>query len=200
MNVSRPEAEDEYSSTQRPFRAPRGASGAPRGGGSGARRSLVLGAGLAGALLLVGAELTPLLHLAAATGPAGAARVVRTVQTGPHDGWALVPIAVAVVLLSLWAWRTGSRLALAAVGVLGVAALAIALLRDLPGAHATGLVGSPARGLHTARGRAAVGLYLETLGGAVVLLAAAAGMLLAPRARNEEETRGLPTARDRGLR
>ena len=202
MNVSRPEAEDEYSSVeatsdavwQRRFER---------------YRTAVLVLGLIGALILIGAEFAPLLHVRAAAAGGGGIRVVRTVQTGPHDGWALVPVAAGVALLSLWVWRSGSRPALAAIALLGIAALLIALARDLSDAHATGLVGSPAHGLSTAQAHAAIGLYLETLGAAVVLIGAAAGVLLEPTVRinrrrrladDEKETRGLPTARDRGLR
>jgi hypothetical protein len=166
MNVSRPEAEDEYSSDetawQRRFDR---------------YRAVVLALGLLGAVILFAAELTPLLHVRTV---AAHPLPVRTVQTGSHDGWALIPVAVAVVLLSLWVWRSGSRLGLLAIGLLGLAALVIALARDLPAAHATGLVGSPAHGLSTAQAHAAVGLYLETLGAAVVLVTAAAGLLLEP--------------------
>ena len=169
MNVSRPEAEDEYSSGETVWRR------------RFARyRAGVLALGLLGAVILFAAELTPLLHVRTV---AAHPLPVRTVATGAHDGWALTPIAAAVVLLSLWVWRSGSRLGLLAIGLLGAAALVIALARDLPDAHATGLVGSPAHGLHTALAHAAVGLYLETLGAAVALLTAAAGLLLEPNVR-----------------
>jgi hypothetical protein len=175
MNVSRPEAEDEYSSDE---------------GGWQRRfdryRAGVLALGLLGAVILFAAELTPLLHVRTV---AAHALPVRAVQTGPHDGWALIPIAVAVVLLSLWVWRSGSRLGMLAIGLLGLAALVIALARDLPDAHATGLVGSPARGLSTAQAHAAVGLYLETLGAAIVLVTAAAGLLLEPSVRARRRRR-----------
>lgn len=68
-----------------------------------------------------------------------------------------------------WRWSTG---------VLGVVALLIALLRDLPDAHATGLVGSAATGLRSASSSPGVGLYLETLGAVVLLITAVCGLLL----------------------
>jgi hypothetical protein len=175
MNVSRPEAEDEYSS-----------AAVARTGRPGRRRNVVLALGLLGAVVLVAAELSPLLHVRTV---ASHPLPVRVVRTGPHDGWALLPVAVAIALVSLWVWRTGSRLGLALVGLLGAAALAIALARDLPDAHATGLVGSPGHGLHTAQAHAAAGLYLETLGAAIVLVTAAGGLLLAPPAGRARRAR-----------
>ncbi len=131
---------------------------------------------LAAAILLV-AEFAPLLRVRTV---AAHPRVIRTVQTGPHHAWALVPIAVAAVLLSILAGRSGRRAALAGVGLLGLAALGVALIADLPDVHSTGLVGSPARGLSQAQAHAALGLYLETLGAVALLLCAGAGALLEP--------------------
>jgi hypothetical protein len=198
MNASRPEAEIEYSSTH----------GADRGDREAWQRrftryrATVLALGVAGAAILIAAELSPLLHVRTV---AAHPRLVQTVQTGPHHGWALAPIAALALVLCAWVWRTGNRLGLAALALLGIAALVVALAVDLPDVHATGLVGTPATGLANARAHAALGLYLETLGGAVLLIAAAAGALLEPTrarpgARRGKETRGLPTARDRGLR
>ena len=135
----------------------------------------VLALGLAGAAVLVAAELSPLLHVRTI---AAHPRLVRTVQTGPHHAWALLPIAALALALSGYGWRSGGRLAFGALAVLGAAALVVTLAADLPDAHATGLVGTPATGLHNAQAHAAAGLYLETLGGVLLLLAAAAGALL----------------------
>ena len=195
MSASGPEAGTEYSS---PHRASEGSSGAR----ARARWGPVALA-LAGAAALVVAELQPLLRLRTLTRHPV---VVRTVQGGPHHGWALVPIAVLAALLALLGARAGSRAAAALPALLGLAALGIALGIDLPDAHATGLVGSPSAGVHSAQAHTALGLYLETLGGVLLLLAGAAGALLAPREAAglgtpaHRETRGLPTARDRGLR
>ena len=164
MNASRPEAEIEYSRGPEPSRAR-----------SRRRRSAVIGLGLLGAAVLLVAELTPLLGVRTV---AAHPRLIRTVQAGPHHSWALVPIAVAAVALSLLAWRSGSRAAFAGVGLLGLAALGVALIADLPDAHSTGLVGSPARGLAQAQAHAAIGLYLETLGAVLLLVSAAAGAML----------------------
>jgi hypothetical protein len=199
MNWTQPEADTEYSS-------PRGGSGrragAPRGARGGLRRT-ALALGVTGASLLAVAEFTPLLKVRTI---AAHPRVVKTLQTGPHHGWAVLVIAVLAALLSLQAWRTGGRAALALLGVAGLGALAVALFVDLPDVHSTGLVGSPATGLVNAQAHAGVGLYLETLGAIVLLLCAAAGTMLGARSPSrrqppsDAETRGSPTARDRGLR
>jgi hypothetical protein len=191
MNASRPEADAEYSRAHRAS----GQAEVPLARPRTRDRATVLALGLAGAALLVAAELSPLLRVRTI---AAHPHLVRTVQTGPHHAWALLPIAVLALALSAYFWRSGRRLALVAIAVLGAVALVVALAADLPDAHATGLVGSPATGLHNAQAHAAAGLYLETLGAVVLGLAAAAGGLLGPHARRE--TRGPPTARDRGLR
>jgi hypothetical protein len=65
-------------------------------------------------------------------------------------------------------------------GVLGVVALLIALLGDLPDAQASGLVGSAATRFTTASSTPSAGLYLETLGAVVLVISAGAGLLLLP--------------------
>ncbi len=178
MNASRPEADTEYSRGQA---APKGDFGGQTGGSRavwrrryGAHRTAVLVAGLLGALVLLVAEFTPLLRV-----HSGAqAQVVRTIDTGAHHSYALVPIALLAAVLAVSAWASGSRLAVLAIGLLGLLVLGIALLGDLPDAHATGLIASPATGLQAASSSAAIGLYLETLGAVVLIIAAAAGMLL----------------------
>jgi hypothetical protein len=199
MNASRPEAETEYSRAHGADRAPRAA----RRRRFTRYRATVLSLGVGGAAILIAAEFAPLLHVRTV---AARPRVVQTIQTGPHHGWALLPIAALAALLAAYVWQSGHRLGLAALALLGAAALVVALAVDLPDAHATGPVGTPATGLTDAQAHAAIGLYLETLGGAVLLVAAAAGALLEPArhrgrpGRPGRETRGLPTARDRGLR
>jgi hypothetical protein len=172
MNSTQPEAESEYSTRRR---ASEGVVGGARAAARGA-----CGLGLTGAALLLAAELTPLLRVdSVARHPV----VIRTVETGPHHGWALVPVAglaaaLATAMLHPPTRTAGVRTAAGLLGLLGLAALGIALLADLPAARATGLVGTPATGLHDAVARAATGLYLETLGAFVLLLAGAVGGLV----------------------
>ena len=61
---------------------------------------------------------------------------------------------------------------------LGLIALVIALVGDLPDARASGLVGSSATRFLEARSSPAVGLYLETLGAVLLLLASGLGLLM----------------------
>ncbi|MGB9183445.1 MAG: hypothetical protein WCB67_05220 [Solirubrobacteraceae bacterium] len=134
--------------------------------------------GLAGAALLVVAEFTSLLSVHSGLH----ATAVRVVQTGSHNSYALIPIALLAALLSLAARGAHSPLVLLALGVLGVAALLIALVGDLPDAQASGLILGPAGRYAIASSSPEVGFYLETLGAVILLIAAGAGLLLtAPR-------------------
>ena len=177
MNASEPEADIEYS------RGPRPPGGPGRGpaGRSGALLTAVAGAGVLGAVLLVVAEFTPLAHVASS---ARNAATVASIGTGAHNSYALLPVAFLAAALSLAARAGRGRLAMLAVGVLGLAALGIALIGDLPAAQATGLVGHAGGGYVSAAASPAIGFYLETLGGVVLLIAAASGVLLSPGAGN----------------
>jgi hypothetical protein len=136
---------------------------------------------MVGAVLLVAAEFTTLyqVHLATKLAP------IQSVTAGSHNSYAMIPIALVAAALAAAAWRTGSRPAVLAVGALGVVALLIALLGDLPDAHAMGLA-EHNRVSATTTPRA--GLYLET-GGAILLLATSGLALM---------TGGLPRIR-RGI-
>jgi len=70
------------------------------------------------------------------------------------------------------------QLALLALGVLGLAALLIALVGDLPDAQASGLILGPSGRYALASSSPGVGFYLETLGAVILLIAAGAGLLL----------------------
>lgn len=192
MNATRPEASTEYSRGNEASEPDSGASGR-RGSGGLTGPSAHLGlalllAGLAGAALLVVAEFTPLLTVHTSASRAA----FRTVNTGSNHSYALIPIGLLAIFLSYSAWQSQSRLALTAMGVLGVVALLIALLGDLPDAQASGLVGSAATRFATASSTPSVGLYLETLGAVVLVISAGAGLLLLPvparriRARNRD--------------
>jgi hypothetical protein len=176
MNASRPEADYEYSRGRRSRRGDLSDPEARWERRFETHRNAVLGGALLGAVLLVVAELTPLAHVHAGS----SARVARTVITGSHNAYALVPVALLAGGLAFVAWRSGSRFALLAIGLLGLLAVGIALLGDLPDVHAVGLVGTTTTGLSTATSTPAIGLFLETGGGVALILAAAAGMLLEP--------------------
>jgi hypothetical protein len=140
------------------------------------RRSLALERGTGGVIvavavvasvLLVAAEFTTLYqaHLATKVTP------IQSVTSGSHNSYAMIPIAVLAALFGLGVWRTGSRLALLGIGVLGVVALVIALLHDLPDAHAVGLADNNSVSATTTPN---AGLYMETFG--AILLIATSGL------------------------
>ena len=162
MNATPPEAKPEYSRAPRQSQRP-------------AAISLgLLAGGLTGALLLLVAEFTPLYDK-----DTPASKIpLHAVQTGSHDAYALIPIALLAIALTLGAARSGSRAALLALGALGIVTIVIALVVDLPDAHATGVVGSAAAGFSKAKDVPRIGLYLETLGAALLVITCGAGLLL----------------------
>ncbi len=185
MNVTPPEASTEYS---RGPEASRGVSD----GGSGSSRSaagqwmragvtatpgalgMILAGALLGALLLAVAEFTTLFTVHVSTSLAS----IKSEGTGSHDDFALIPIALAAAALGIGFWRFGSRPALLAIGVLGVIAFLIAILGDLPDAKATGLIGSSATHYVSASSTPSAGLYMETLGGVILVITCVCGFLM----------------------
>ena len=105
--------------------------------------------------------------------------VTTTVGSGSHHSYALVPIALLVAGLTI-AWsRSPTRLTVLAMTVLGAAALAIALGRDLPDAQSNGIERSGGTYV-TAAASPRAGLYLETAGAIILLISSAGGVLLGP--------------------
>src|SRR5437763_5146910 len=158
MSATPPEAKTEYSRGGLGSEGPGGASSAPAGDRR--PRLAVLAGGVAGAVLLIICELTPLFTVRTSAHSSS----VKSVTTGSHHSYALIPLALLAGLLAYAVFRYASRPALPALGALGVIALLIALIGDLPDAQANGLVGSTTQGFIQASSRPAVGLYLETLG------------------------------------
>jgi hypothetical protein len=205
MNATPPEAKSEYSralgqsrgsadaraSTNSRDPKHRGAAG--REPGAVALAAIAAGA-LLGAVILVVSEFTTLfqIHTAAATG------AISSAETGAHHTYALIPIAVLVAVLAYGVWTAGSRPALLAIVILGVIALLIALLGDLPDAHASGLIGSPSSHFSSASATPSAGLYMETLGAVLLLIASVCGFLLLgppPRPRRRAGGRRVRTDR-----
>jgi hypothetical protein len=181
MSATPPEANTEYSRAPGDSRAgSRSARGRLRGAVTGVlatpgwTRGAVLASGLLGAVILFIAEFTPLFHtrLAASSAP------VTTVLTGAHHDYALVPIAALALLLATTAVRDDRRPALLALGALGLVALLIAIVGDLPDAQSRGLVGSSTTHYALASSAPAIGVYLESLGAVLLLLASGLGVLL----------------------
>jgi uncharacterized membrane protein YtjA (UPF0391 family) len=119
-----------------------------------------------------------------------------TTSGGSHHGYALLVIAVAAAVMGFGALRGGSRPAALAVAALGLVALLIVLVIDLPSLDDTGLIG---RTYDLAEAHPSTGFWLE-LGGAIAL--AASGLLLLrsrvllARERAEERERRRQTAAD----
>jgi hypothetical protein len=86
----------------------------------------------------------------------------------------------------------GARPAMLAVAVAGIAVLLIALVGDLPDVHKTGVIGQL---YDNARANPKLGYYLETLGGALLLMAGG-GLLLLDSGGPESGAQG----RGRGAR
>ena len=135
---------------------------------------LILAGALLGALLLVVAEFTVLykVHIANSSSP------IKTVSGGANHSYAMLVIGLAAAGFGIGAWRSGSRSALLALGVLGLVALLIALLGDLPDSQATGLAGSATRGYVNASSTPSAGLYLETLGGILLIASSGLGFMM----------------------
>ena len=129
---------------------------------------------LLGALLLVVAEFTTLftVHTVGASAP------IKSVSTGSHNSYGMILVAVLAVLLAWAAASTGNRWALVALLAVGIAALLIALVGDLPDAQASGTIGSVQTGFKSASDKASAGLYLETAGAIVLMIAGGSGLLL----------------------
>jgi hypothetical protein len=141
---------------------------------------VILAGSLLGALLLLVAEFTSLyqVHVATSSTP------LESVSGGSDHSYAMVPIALLAGALGIGVWRSGSRPALLALGVVGVVAVLIALVNDLPDAQATGLAGSATSHYVNASSTPSAGLYMETLGGVLLIATCGLGfMMLGPPSR-----------------
>lgn len=142
-----------------------------------AGRGLVLAGALLGALLLIVAEFTTLYRVHVAGGG-----LAGSVSTGSHHSYALIPIGLLAAFLGFAVWRAGSRVALGLLGLVGVIALLIALLGDLPDAHAHGLT----HHFVLASNTPSAGLYMETLGAVILIATCGSGLLALGRAEPRE--------------
>ncbi|HTX30209.1 MAG TPA: hypothetical protein VMD09_02425 [Solirubrobacteraceae bacterium] len=141
---------------------------------------MILAGTLLAALFLLVAEFTTLYQVH----EAGTSAPIKTVTGGSNHAYAMLVIALGAIGLGVLVWRSGSRSALLALGILGVVALLIALLGDLPDSEATGLAGSAGHGYVNASSTPSAGLYLETLGAILLIATSGLGFLtLGPRAR-----------------
>ncbi len=195
MNATPPEANTEYSrgalasGGASPVRS--GAAEAPSQEVPGIVSAGILGGGMLGALLLLVAEFTTLFKVQIA----GATTIVKSVSTGSHHSYAMALIALCALVLTVAAWRSANRPALLGLGILGIAALVIALVVDLHDATATGLVLSSGH-LLNASSRPSAGFYLETLGAVVLMFTAVWGLVLVGAPRSPRGA-GSPDGADR---
>ena len=173
MNARRPGTHVEYSRGGEASSALSARRFAPRPGLNGVRAAVLLG-GLIGASLLVVAELTTLFTVRVAT----SSRPLSSVATGPHHSYALIPLALLAAGLAITVFRQGAMPALLAISALGLSALLIALIGDLHDAQASGVVLIGGHYVNASSSPSA-GLYLETLGAVVLIVASGSGLLLA---------------------
>ena len=109
------------------------------------------------ALCLIVAEFLTLREIKAVTAvPAGG-----ITKGGAHHGYALAVVGIASVPMALGAARGGSRPAAIAVTVLGLVALVIVLVFDLPALNEEGLIG---RTYDQAKAHPGPGFWLELVG------------------------------------
>jgi hypothetical protein len=126
-----------------------------------------------GAILLIAADFFHLFQIKVLT-------VTRESRTGgSHHSYAMLVLGLAALPMAYGAMR-GSRPAMAAVGGLGLIALLIALVGDLPDVNETGVIG---RNFTDAEASPSTGFYLETLGAVLLVVSGAAGLLLTGRPR-----------------
>ncbi|HET9720778.1 MAG TPA: hypothetical protein VFP55_11930 [Solirubrobacteraceae bacterium] len=148
----------------------------PQRAALGASRSLLgllLGGGLLGAVVLAVSQFLNLYgtHIRVHH------RLVATATAGSEHAYALLPVAIAAAVLAYGVWKVASRPALLGLGLLGLAALLIALLHDLPYAHRQGLWNLGGHFV-LAVNRPEIGLYAETAGALLLLLTVVCGFVL----------------------
>jgi hypothetical protein len=172
MIASRPEAEAKYSRGRGVLRRGLGRlNGRSERDWRVAQRA-VQAVALSAAAALIVAEFLPLYRVRTDVGH----HVVRSVSAGSHHSYALLLMAVLAALLTGALGRSGWPVP-AALALLGLAALGIALLGDLPDVHRAGVLGTPATGLRDAHTVAGAALYLETLGAIALFAVGAAGVI-----------------------
>ncbi len=107
-------------------------------------------------------------------------------RAGAHHDYALIPLALLVILLGFAALASGGRYALGAMAVVAVVALLIGLLHDLPAAH-QGRTAIRLGGKYlSASSSPSTGMYLETLGAVIILITAGFGLLLGQAAEGPD--------------
>jgi hypothetical protein len=173
MNATPPEAKAEYSRAQAGSKGPDKPRSRPPSRLLQTIPAAVLACGAVGSVLLIGSEFTNLYQVHVTTQRAA----VDSVTGGSHNSYAFIPIAVLAVVLAYGAAREGARVALLALGLVGVVSLLIALVGDLPNAQSSGLLTEGGH-LVSASSSPSAGMYLETLGAVVLIIGSGVGLLL----------------------
>jgi hypothetical protein len=155
-----------------------------------ALRAGLAAAGLAGVAALVAATPSTVIQVTVGT-TTRLARLDTELSGWDRHGPALLIVAAFAAVMLLGAVRGGARPAITAVAVCGAAALAIALVTDLPHLDDTGQVG---RLYADAGAGPEAGFWLETLGG-MLLLAAGAGLWFLPATAPNPRRPALPADR-----
>jgi len=131
----------------------------------------LLVAGLAGAAMLVAADLSTLVEVNVLT-------VVKERLSGHgQHAWAMAVLGVASLPLAWGAARRRARPAMFGLVALAAVALIIALAKDLPDTQSTGVIGER---YESAEARPGPGFYLETGGALLLALAGVGGLVLLP--------------------
>jgi len=149
----------------------------------GAPRLAILGLGGVGGLLLIVSDFMTLYHVDVVTASCSDLaspnlRDACSTTGGGHHGYALAILGVIALVMAYGAAVGASRPAGIALLVLGIAALAIALLMDRPDIHKTGIVGAQ---FSQAEANPGTGYWLELIGGALVVAAGALRLLVRVR-------------------
>jgi hypothetical protein len=142
----------------------------------------VLVLGVAAALLLLLTEATNLFSIDVVTASCKdladpALEDACETTGGEQHSFALIPVALLVIVMAVGAGLGGSRPAGVALVGAGVVVLAIALLGDLPDTTKTGEVGSSFTSAEATKGP---GFWFELAGGALALAAGALRLLRRP--------------------
>ena len=175
MSAAREATSDDSTGSRASRRRSRGFAQGPSG--------LALGLGalaaVAAALLIV-SEFLPLYKVVV-----GALETERRTEVGwRNHGFAMLLLGLATVPMLLGALR-GARPAMWALAAIGVVALVIALTVDLSAARESGTLRESIT-YEDAKAEPAIGFFLETLGGVLLLLAGGLMLLLTPARQKAE--------------
>jgi hypothetical protein len=153
---------------------------------------LLVGLALLAAVLLVVSEFLPLYEVVIGQ----LETETRSENGGGNHAYAMLLLGLAVVPMALGALR-GAKPAMLALAAIGVIVLVIALTVDLPAARQEGTLRESIT-YENAKAQPAIGFFLETLAGVLLLLSGGLQFLRAREGdRREAPPEPQPDARDR---